>query len=222
MHLAMFATLLVHTARRSSSRGVMAVFRHLGPLGLFSLAILDSSPLPTFAGADILTAILAASHRNLWYEYAAVATAGSLIGACITFSLARRAGIAYVNSRFGQDRVATLLEVFQNWGTGVLAISTAVPFPFPTSALFAAAGVSGYGYRKFFATVALCRAARYSLIGILAANYGRRFVRFLRRPDQYWGWLLLFAAIIAVLVATGVTINRRLQAALEYRVNHPA
>jgi membrane protein YqaA with SNARE-associated domain len=50
-------------------------------LGLFFLAILDSSPIPTFGGPDILIAILAATHRNPWYEYAAVATAGSVIGA---------------------------------------------------------------------------------------------------------------------------------------------
>ena len=42
----------------------------MGALGLFFLAILDSSPLPTFGGPDILTAILAASHRAPWYEYA--------------------------------------------------------------------------------------------------------------------------------------------------------
>ena len=70
------------------------MFRHLGALGLFFLAILDSSPLPTFGGPDILTAILAASHRNPWYEYAAVATAGSVIGALLTFRVARRAGSA--------------------------------------------------------------------------------------------------------------------------------
>jgi len=55
-------------------RTAFRTFRHLGAAGLFFLAILDGSPLPTFAGPDILTAILAASHRNPWYEYAAVAT----------------------------------------------------------------------------------------------------------------------------------------------------
>ena len=74
------------------------MFRHLGALGLFFLAILDSSPLPTFGGPDILTAISAASHRNPWYEYAAVATAGSVIGALLTFRVARRAGSAYLHS----------------------------------------------------------------------------------------------------------------------------
>jgi membrane protein YqaA with SNARE-associated domain len=41
---------------------------------------------------DILIAILAASQRNPWYEYAAVATAGSVIGAYLTFRIARKAG----------------------------------------------------------------------------------------------------------------------------------
>src|SRR5438128_819996 len=71
----------IQNARRNRGHGVTSMFRHLGALGLFFLAILDSSPLPTFGGPDILTAISVASHRNPWYEYAAVATAGSVIGA---------------------------------------------------------------------------------------------------------------------------------------------
>jgi membrane protein YqaA with SNARE-associated domain len=84
-----------------------SIFRHLGALGLFSLAIVDSSPLPTFGGPDILTAILAASHRNPWYEYAAVATAGSVIGAYLTFRLARKAGSAYLHSKFAHRKYVT-------------------------------------------------------------------------------------------------------------------
>ena len=74
----------------SRRRGFTATLRYLGALGLFFLAIIDSLPLPTFAGPDILTAVLAARHRNPWYEYAAVAAAGSLIGAYITFRIAKK------------------------------------------------------------------------------------------------------------------------------------
>src|ERR1700722_19041951 len=96
--------LLAQGARAHQPHGMMSVFRHLGALGLFPLAILDSSPLPTFGGPDILTAILAASHRNAWYEYAAVAAAGSVIGAYITFRIARRAGLAYLRTKFGSRK----------------------------------------------------------------------------------------------------------------------
>jgi membrane protein YqaA with SNARE-associated domain len=197
-------------AAKKHSVTLTATLRHLGAFGLFSLAIVDSLPLPTFGGPDILTAILAARHRDPWYELAAVATAGSLIGAYITFRLARHAGLEYLNKHFGSGRVPAILKLFERWGTGVLAVSTAVPVPSPTTVLFAAAGVSGYSTRKYLIVVGLCRAVRYSLIAILADHYGRHFVRAVQHPGQYWGWLLLFAILIAAAVGGGIVINKRL------------
>jgi membrane protein YqaA with SNARE-associated domain len=199
------------TPRRG--HGVTSIFHHLGALGLFSLAIVDSSPLPTFGGPDILTAILAASHRNPWYEYAAVATAGSVIGAYLTFRLARKAGSAYLHSKFGHRKLDAVLNFFHKWGTSALAVSTAVPIPMPTSMLFAAAGASDYGVGRFLTVVIICRSVRYTFIAIVADHYGRHFVRVLRHPSQYWGWLLLFAAVIFSLIMAGILLNRRLTAA---------
>ena len=189
--------LLLQTARPARGHSVTSVFRHLGALGLFSLAILDSSPLPTFAGPDILTAILAASHRNPWYEYPAVATAGS----------------AYLHSKFGAGRVSVFLKLFEKWGTGTLVASTAVPFPFPTSMVFAAAGASNYRQGKYLGIVAACRAVRYTAIAVVADMYGRPFIHMLRHPTQNWGWFLLFAAALLGLIAGGILVNRRLATA---------
>ncbi len=201
---------LIAAATKKRSAGFAAYLRHLGAFGLFSLAILDSLPFPTFGGPDILIAILAARGRAPWYEYASAATVGSLIGAGITFRLARHAGLPYLNKHFGSSRVPRLLKLLETWGTGALAISTAVPFPTPTSFLFAAAGASEYPVKKFLIVVGVCRAARYSLIALLAEHYGRHFVRAVRNPGHYWGWLLLFAVIMAGLIATGIAINKRL------------
>lgn len=68
-------------AARGPRGSTLAVFRHLGALGLFSLGIC-----------------------------AIAAAAGSVIAAYITFSLAREAGRAYLDSRFGQRRVPKLLK----------------------------------------------------------------------------------------------------------------
>jgi membrane protein YqaA with SNARE-associated domain len=205
--------ILIVFLQTARGRSFTSIIRHLGALGLFFLAILDSSPIPTFGGPDILIAILAGSHRNPWYEYAAVATAGSLIGAYFTFRIARKAGSAYLTSKFGNKRVSGLQEIFEKWGTGALAASTAVPFPFPTSMFFAAAGASNYRTDRFLAIVAVGRAVRYSLIAIVADVYGRHFIRMLQHPMQYWHWSLLFVAIMAALVGSGILINRRLRTA---------
>ena len=189
----------------------LSIFRHLGAFGLFFFAILDSSPLPTFGGTDVLVAILVSTRRNPWYEYVAVATAGSVLGAYITFRLARKAGAAYLNSKFGQKKVAASLKIFQKWGTGTLIASTAVPFPFPTSLVFAAAGASDYHLGRFLPVVGVSRGVRYTVIALVTDLYGRRFIRVFLHPTQYWQWLLLFTVIILVLIGLGILLNRRLE-----------
>jgi len=61
--------------------------------------------------------------------------------------------------------------------------------------------------------VAICRGARYTLIAFIADHYGRHFVRVLRHPTEYWGWLLAFAAIIAAVIMAGIVVNKRIAAA---------
>lgn len=189
----------------------MAIFRHLGAVGLFFLAILDSSPLPTFGGPDILIVILVSTRISPWYVYVVVATVGSAVGAYITFQLAHRAGRAYLDSKFGQRRIPALLNAFDRWGLGALVASTAIPFPVPTSLFFAAAGASNrYRLRSFMTTVTFCRAIRYTAVALIAHVYGRHIIRVLRHPGQYWGWLLVFAAIFAFILAAGFLFTRRL------------
>ena len=204
------ATLIQAANRRST--GWTVVFRHLGAFGLFGLAILDSSPLPTLGGPDILIIILVSTRSHPWYEFAAVATTGSVIGAYLTFRLARRAGRAYLESRFHSPRVPKLLNGFERYGTGALVASTAIPFPFPTSVFFAAAGATKeYSIRKFLTIVAIGRGFRYSVVALVAHLYGRRVVRVLRHPRQYWGWFLVFAAIILSIAALGVLFNKQME-----------
>ena len=103
-------------------------------------------------------------------------------------------------------------QLFSAMGHSALAVSTAVPIPMPTSMLFAAAGASDYGVVRFLTVVIICRSARYIFIAIIADHYGRHFVRALRHPSQYWGWLLLSAAVIVSLIMAGIVLNKRLAA----------
>ena len=213
------SALMIFLAPAKRPVNYLAALRHLGTLGLFALAMLDSSPLPTFGGPDILTAILAARHRDPWYWYAAVSTVGSVIGAVLTFRMARRAGSSYLQQKFGERRVAKLLAFFHKWGTGALAVSAAVPVPSPTSAFFAAAGVLNYPARKFVIVVALARAARYSAIAYIASLYGRHFVRALRHPDRYIGVSVVIVGAVLLLVLVGIMVRRQLDDAKELSAN---
>jgi membrane protein YqaA with SNARE-associated domain len=189
----------------------MAMLRHLGGLGLFLVAMLDSSPLPTFGGLDILTAVLAARHGQPWFYYAAIATAGSVISAYMTFRAARGAGAEYLERRFGKGRVTKLLAHFERWGTGALVASPAIPFPFPTSFFFAAAGVLKYSLPKFIAVVAVCRAARYATVAVIAALYGRKFIRALAHPDKYYGWAIGMVIVVGGAIGMWTMFRKRAQ-----------
>lgn len=200
-------------ARPHRSSSLTSILIHFGAAGLFFLAILDSSPLPTFGGLDILTVVLAGRHHDLWYEYAAASTAGALLGAYITFRIARKAGSAYLDNKFKKSRVQKFLKLFKRWGTGTLIASTAIPFPTPTSMFFAAAGASDYPRGKFLAIVLAGRAARYFGLAYIAAHYGRHLLQWMRHPTQHWAWLLFLLGLIGALIAGGILVGRRLESA---------
>jgi membrane protein YqaA with SNARE-associated domain len=192
-------------------RGLERVLRHLGGFGLLVLAIVDSSPIPTFGGPDILTAILAARRREPWYYYAGFAMVGSVIGAYLTFRMAHKAGLEYLKRKFGQRNLSRVQQYFERWGTAALAVSTVVPLPFPTSAFFAIAGALDYPLRTFLIVVALGRALRYGAIALIASHYGRRFIIGLRHPEQHLGWLLAIAAAVVVVIAVAAFLKNRSQ-----------
>ena len=202
----------IQNARRNRGHGLTSMFRHLGALGLFFLAILDGSPLPTFGGPDILTAILAASHRNPWYEYAAVATGGSVIVSPSHVQSRTKGRIGLPTQQVRKSEAGCHSQLFSQMGNQCPRRLYSGTFPFPTNVFFGVAGASNYGLGRFLTVVTICRAARYGIIAVIADHYGRNFIRALRQPGQYWGWLLLFAAVIFSLIIAGILLNRRLAA----------
>ena len=203
------ASLLWQAARRTPRpTGWQATLRHLGGLGLFALAILDGSPIPTLGGPDLVTVILAARHREPWYYYATVATVGGVIGSLITYSIARKAGEAYLTRKFGESRVHRLLDFIRHWGGGALIVATLLPPPFPATMVFAAAGILGYPARRYLSAIALGRAIRYGLLAWAAASYGRHVVRVVRHPERYVGWSALIAGLVIVMVVTAMLMWR--------------
>jgi membrane protein DedA with SNARE-associated domain len=78
---------------------------------------------------------------------------------------------------------------------------------------FAAAGASDYPLGKFLAIVTIGRVIRYSAIAFVADHYGRRVIRALRHPMQYWGWMVLLVALTIALIVGGIVVSRRLETA---------
>ena len=197
---AQLAVFLLQAARRSPST-TFTLIRHLGGIGLLPLAILDSSIIPTFGSLDLLTAWLAAHNADLWAYYAAMSTVGSLIGAYFTYRLGVRSGRSWIARKIGEKRAEPVRLALEHWGSGAIFVSTIAPPPFPTSWFFLAAGAFHHPAKKFFSAVTLGRTLRYLLVTLLAAHYGRRFLRVARHPENYLiASLIITAALILITV----------------------
>lgn len=169
----------------------------MGWVGLFILAALDSSVLPTLGGVDALTIILAAHHPELWAYYAMCTTAGSVCGASLAYRLSRL-GILHRRIKGAVfDRVTKFLHRF---GSLSLALAALLPPPFPTSAFVIGAGVTRYPFIAFVLSFGVGRVGRFVLLAYLASVFGRRFT------TNMWSahTLVLLAAFGAVLVCVGL------------------
>ena len=149
------------------------MLRHLGGVGLFILAALDSSVLPTLGAVDALTILLAARHPELWPYYAMCSTAGSVCGASVAYRLSRL-GVLHRRIKGAVfDRVTAVLHHF---GGLSLFLAALFPPPFPTSAFVIGAGVTRYRFITFVLSFGSGRVCRFALLAYLASVFGRRFV----------------------------------------------
>ena len=190
--------------KRPAARSLSWKLQHLGALGLFFLTILDSSPIPTFGGPDILIAVLSASHRNPWYEYAATATLGSMIGAYITFRLARKAGSAYLDQKFKKGKVSKFLNIFKKWGTGTLAAISGNSYPYPDQHVFCGSGrlrlsPGKVSYRRYDFKSGPVLSHRFGRGPLWPPLHPR-----LAPSGTDWGWLVAIAAITIALIVGGI------------------
>jgi membrane protein YqaA with SNARE-associated domain len=173
------------------------MLRHLGGIGVFILAALDSSVLPTLGAVDALTIVLAARHPELWPYYAMCSTAGSVCGASVAYRLS---GLGILHRRVRGvvfDRVTAFLHRF---GSLSLSLAALLPPPFPTSAFVIGAGVTRYGFTAFVLSFGMGRVCRFALLAYLASVFGRRSVA------RAWSahTLVLGAAFGGVLVCIGL------------------
>lgn len=179
----------------SSSQNLFRWFLHLGGVGLIPLGLLDSSVIPLPGSMDIATILLAARDKRLWLYYAAMATAGSLLGGYLTYRIARKGGKEALNKRFSGSKVTRIVRIFERFGFAAIAVPALLPPPVPFVPFVIAAGALQYSRAKFLTALALGRAARYTILAFLGATYGRHIISVFTRH------MALAIAIAATLAA---------------------
>jgi membrane protein YqaA with SNARE-associated domain len=185
---------------------MLAWLLRLGGPGLILIGIVDNSIVPVTGSMDVLTIWLAANRRDIWYYYAFMATVGAVLGAYITYSLARKGGKEALEHKLPQKRIDRICRRFERWGFGAVAVPAIMPPPFPLVPFVLAAGALQYSRKKFLFALTLGRGARFTVVAGLGAIYGSSIVGFF---SKYYK-----PAIIALVVLAFVS---GILSYLEYR-----
>jgi len=154
---------------------------HLGGFGLIPLGLLDNSIIPIPGTMDAVTIVLSARQENLWFYYALMATAGSVIGGFLSYRLARKGGKETLERRFSRRKVDRVCKIFDRWGFCAIAIPAMLPPPVPMVPFLFAAGAMQYPVKKFLVALTLGRICRYLILAYLAASYGRQIIALIAR-----------------------------------------
>ncbi len=179
----------------ASKKSALRWLIHIGGPGLILLGLADNSFILPPGSTDLATFLLAAHHSEMWFYYAIMATAGSILGGYLTYRMARKGGKETME-RFSQKRVSTVCAIFDRFGFAAVAVPALLPPPFPIMPMLLAAGALQYPTRKFLAALVVGRGIRFTVMAYLGAHYGRHITSFFAR--YYWHVLLVLIAFVVL------------------------
>ena len=180
---------------------------HLGALGLFFVAVVDSSviPLPLPGSTDLLLLWLVAHSGNPWL-LAPCAIAGSILGGTTTWQIGRSGGEAALRNYVPARLLGRVVLWVERHPLLAVFLPAVLPPPIPLLPFALASGALGVSRRRFLGVYGAARCLRYSFIAWLGVAYGRRIVRMWSGTMQRWSTPLLcvFLGLLAVGVGFGI------------------
>jgi membrane protein YqaA with SNARE-associated domain len=149
--------------------------------GAFLIAALDSSMLFFLPfGVDAVVIYLAARDETLFWMYPILATAGSVLGAAVTFWIGKKAGDVGLERYVPQRRLERIRRRVRDSGAVAMAVPALLPPPFPLTPFILTCGALDVNPWRFFATFATVRMLRFGAEAVLARIYGRGILRVLQ------------------------------------------
>jgi membrane protein YqaA with SNARE-associated domain len=199
-------------APQTTAHVVRHWFLTLGGPGLILLGLVDSSVIPVPGSMDAMTIVLSAHQRTWWPYYAVMATVGSVVGAYLTYRLARNRGEKALNDRLSKRNAKKVVRTFERWGFGAIAVPALLPPPMPMVPFVIAAGALQYSARKFLVAMSLGRLVRYGIFAYLGAVYGRKIFAVVLAHGEVALYVTIGVAVAATVVLVLMRYKRKREA----------
>src|SRR5215813_4384429 len=185
---------------------ITPIAQGMGAFGLALIAFLDSSFLSLPEVADVLLLVMVKQRPDLWLYYAAMTTAGSVIGCYVIYELAKKGGEAFLRRRFHERHVDRGLAAFRKYGVLAIIVPSLMPPPMPFKIFILLAGVAEVPTLTFLAAIATGRGLRYFGEGLVFYLYGDRAWTFL---TAHFGVISYTAAGLAAVGGVIYALRRR-------------
>jgi membrane protein YqaA with SNARE-associated domain len=179
----------------------------LGGIGLFIIALLDSSFLSFPQVNDLLIIVLSTRYPERMPYYAGMTTAGSMIGCFLLYAVARRGGEVFLRKRLKGRYVDRAMALYRRHGLLAVVVPALLPPPVPFKVFVLLAGAAAVSPIRFGIAVGIGRGIRYFGQGYLAVLYGERAAVFMKAYGTEIGLGLALTAI--VIGATVFLVRRR-------------
>jgi membrane protein YqaA with SNARE-associated domain len=175
---------------------------HLGVLGLFFVAAVDSSVLPLVlpGSTDLLLLWLVASRGDPWL-LTPCAVAGSVLGGYTTWHIGRRGGEAALRHYVPERLLGRVVVWVEHHPILSVFVPAMLPPPIPLLPFALASGALGVSRRRFLTVFGAARSLRYCFVAWLGVSYGPEIIGMLSGMLQRWSGTLL--CIFAVLLTAG-------------------
>jgi membrane protein YqaA with SNARE-associated domain len=134
------------------------------------------------AAVDITLIGLVSRQRELLWISPLLATAGSLVGSYVTYTIGRKIGEKSLGRWISERRLKAVESRIKNKGALALAIPGLMPPPFPLTPFVLACGALNVRPAPAFLTLGIARLLRFSIAAGLAAVYGTRILAILDSP----------------------------------------
>ena len=186
----------------STAHHIIHLMFSFGLVGLFPVAIIDSSfiPLPLPGMTDIMLVLFAAQHANP-FLLIAIAGTGSAIGGFVSYQVGQSGGMGFIEKRIPAKVFKRVTQWMESHAILAVALPAILPPPMPLSPFVLAAGALKMSRKKFMWTFSLSRIARHCVAVWLGLHYGRHVIQLWNRFSAKWG------ATILVVLWTGIAIS---------------